>query len=101
MVKRPIADVREYVAAVGLPIAAIPIIIHLFSLRRTKSIELSTFRFLFDTYLQQRRRMRLLEILLAALRTAFLLLFIFALARPKMYDWTGWFGSQGQQLVFW
>ena len=65
-----------------LPLAAIPILLHLLTLHRLKTIELSTFRFLFDSYLQQRRRMRFLEALLAMLRTAFILLLVLMVCRP-------------------
>ena len=57
-----------------LPLAAVPVILHLLSLHRLKTVEISTFRFLFDSFVQQRRKMRLLDALLAALRTLFLLL---------------------------
>src|SRR3989442_14397924 len=66
----------------ALPLAAIPILLHLLTLHRLKTIELSTFRFLFDSYLQQRRRMRFLEALLAMLRTAFILLLVLMVCRP-------------------
>ena len=56
-----------------LPLAAIPIILHLLTLFRLRTVELSTYRFLFDSYVQQRRRMQFLEALLAMLRTLFLL----------------------------
>ncbi|MBI1914812.1 MAG: VWA domain-containing protein [Planctomycetes bacterium] len=65
-----------------LPLAAIPILLHLLTLHRLKTVELSTFRFLFDSYLQQRRRMRFLEALLAMLRTAFILLLVLMVCRP-------------------
>ena len=41
-----------------LPLAAIPILLHLLTLHRLKTVELSTFRFLFDSYVQQRRRLK-------------------------------------------
>ena len=56
-----------------IALAAIPIVLHLLMLHRLKTVELSTYRFLFDSYVQQRRRMRFLEALLAMLRAAFLL----------------------------
>src|SRR5205807_10505330 len=65
-----------------LPLAALPILLHLLTLHRLKTVELSTFRFLFDSYLQQRRRMRFLEALLAMLRTAFILLMVLMVCRP-------------------
>ena len=65
-----------------LPLAAIPVVLHLLTLHRLKTVELSTFRFLFDSYLQQRRRMQFLEALLAMLRTLFLLLLVMMIAGP-------------------
>src|SRR5262245_60226947 len=65
-----------------LPLAAIPILLHLLTLHRLKTIELSTFRFSSDSYVQQRRKMQFLEALLAMLRTAFLLALIATVCRP-------------------
>src|SRR5262249_28625987 len=65
-----------------LPLVAVPILLHLLTLHRLRTVELSTFRFLFDSYLQQRRRMRFLEALLAMLRTAFILLLVLMVCRP-------------------
>jgi len=81
--------------ALFLPLAAIPIILHLLTLHRVKTVELSTFRYLFDSYVQQRRRMKFLEWLIAALRTAFLLLLIFAISRPVVKHWGALFGGGG------
>ena len=77
-----------------LPLAAVPILLHLLTLHRLRTVELSTFRYLFDTYVQQRRRMKLLEWLIALLRTLFLLFLIFAVARPLMPEhWQALFAS--------
>lgn len=78
-----------------LPLAAIPLVLHLLTLHRLKTVELSTFRFLFDSYVQQRRRMRFLEALLAMLRTLFLLLLIVLFMRPVLKNWGNLFGSEG------
>ena len=87
-----------------LPLASVPILLHLLTLHRLRTVELSTFRFLFDSYVQQRRRMRLLEWLIAALRTLFLLFLIFAISRPLMSEhWQALFGSgsdgSGREVV--
>src|SRR6516164_8778769 len=85
-----------------LPLAAIPIVLHLLTLFRLRTIELSTFRFLFDSYLQQRRRMKFLEALLAALRTLFLVLLILVVARPMIRHWNDLFqvgGGGGREIV--
>ncbi len=65
-----------------LPLALIPIALHLITLHRLRTVELSTFRFLMDSYVQQRRRVRLLEFLVMLLRLAFVVLIIFAMSRP-------------------
>lgn len=84
-----------------LPLAAIPILLHLLTLHRLKTVELSTFRFLFDSYVQQRRRMKFLEALIAFLRTLFLLLLILAIARPAVKHWSQLFGGSesGRDVV--
>ena len=83
-----------------LPLAAMPIILHLLTLHRFKTVELSTFRFLFDTYIQQRRRLRLLEAILAALRTLFLLLLVLAICRPAIRPWRELFGERvGKEVL--
>ncbi|MDA0833520.1 MAG: VWA domain-containing protein [Planctomycetota bacterium] len=84
-----------------LPIVAIPLVLHLLTLHRLKTVELSTFRFLFDSYVQQRRKMKFLDALIAALRTLFLLLLLLAIARPTVRHWAGLFGSgSGRDIVF-
>src|SRR4051794_36893201 len=82
-----------------LGLAAIPVVLHLFSLRRLPTIDLSTFRFLFDTYVQQRRKMKLLEILLAILRTLVVLLLVGAALRPVTRRWSGLLGGGGGRPV--
>ncbi|MEO2032208.1 MAG: VWA domain-containing protein, partial [Planctomycetaceae bacterium] len=78
-----------------LPLAAIPIVLHLLTLHRLKTVELSTFRFLFDSYVQQRRRMKFLEALIALLRTLFLLFLVLSVARPVVKHWDSLFGGSG------
>ena len=65
-----------------LPLALVPVILHLITLRRLQTVELGTFRFLMDSYLQQRRRRQLLQWLVMLLRVLFVALIILALARP-------------------
>ena len=83
-----------------LPLAGIPIVLHLLTLHRLRTVELSTFRFLFDTYIQQRRQMKFLEALLAALRALFLLLLVGLCARPAVRHWSALFGGgAGRDVV--
>ncbi len=76
-----------------LPLAAVPILLHLLSLHRLKTVEISTYRFLFDSFVQQRRKMRFLEALVAMLRVLFLLLFVFVVSRPVASHWRALFGG--------
>ncbi len=78
-----------------IPLVAIPIVLHLLTLHRLKTVDLSTFRFLFDTYVQQRRKMKFMDALIAALRTLFLLFLILACARPMIRHWNALFGGAG------
>lgn len=78
-----------------VPLAAIPVLLHLLTLHRLRTVELSTFRFLFDTYIQQRRKMRFMDALIAFLRTLFLLMLILACARPMIRHWSAMFGGAG------
>ena len=73
-----------------LPLAAlavVPILLHLLTLHRLRTVELSTYRFLFDSYVQQRRQMKFLEALLALLRTLFLLALVLVFCRPVVRHW--------------
>lgn len=83
-----------------VPLAAVPLVLHLFTLHRLKTVELSTFRFLFDSYIQQRRRMKFVEALLAMLRTLFVLLLVVLCARPVVRHWGALFGrGSGRDVV--
>lgn len=83
-----------------LPLAAVPLLLHLLTLHRLRTVELSTFRFLFDSYVQQRRSMKFLEALLAALRTLFVLLLVLAVCRPVVKHWSELFrAGSGREVV--
>ena len=78
-----------------LPLAVIPIILHLITLHRLKVTELSTFRFLFDSYMRQQSRLRFMEALLTALRTLFILLLVLLVCRPVVKHWGALFSARG------
>jgi len=75
-----------------LPLALVPVLLHLITRHRLHTVELSTFRFLMDSYVQQRRRVQLLEFLVMLLRFAFLVLIVMTLARPVVRG-LGFLGS--------
>jgi hypothetical protein len=79
---------------------AIPVALHLLTRQRLRTVELSTYRFLFDSYVQQRRRTRFLEALIAMLRAAFVLLLVVLVSRPVVQKWNGLFQSgAGREVI--
>lgn len=83
-----------------LPVAALPVILHLLNLHRLREVELPTFRFLMEGYVQERSRIRLIEWLLLAMRTALVLLAVTALSRPVIERFGGLLGGGGRDVVF-
>lgn len=65
-----------------LPLAALPIIIHLLGKRRLQVVEFSALRFLRNLENEVMRRLKLRQILLLILRTLLVLVIILSLARP-------------------
>lgn len=82
-----------------LPLALVPIALHLITLYRTRTVELSTYRFLMDSYVRQRQRIRLLEYLVMLLRFLFVLLIVLALSRPVIERFGWLFSGQGGKDV--
>ena len=68
----------------GILLASIPVVIHLLHRQRTTPIRWGAMRFLLESQLQSRRRRRVDQWLLLAVRVAALLLLAWALARPMM-----------------
>ncbi|MDP1677689.1 MAG: BatA domain-containing protein [Bacteroidota bacterium] len=74
----------------GLAAAAIPILIHLFNIRKLNTIEFSTLRFLKELQKNKMRKIKVRQWLLLALRTILILLIVLAFSRPAL---KGSFGS--------
>lgn len=68
----------------GLLAASIPILIHLFNLRKLKKIEFSTLAFLKELQKNKIRKIKLKQWILLALRVAIILFLVFAFARPAL-----------------
>ena len=68
----------------GLLAASIPILIHLFNLRKLKKIEFSTLRFLKELQKNKIRKIKLKQLLLLALRVMIILFIVTAFARPTL-----------------
>ncbi len=66
----------------GLVLASIPVVIHLLIIRRNKTIEFSSLRFLKELQKSQIRKLKLKQILLLILRTLIIIFLILSFARP-------------------
>jgi hypothetical protein len=80
----------------GLAAAAIPILIHLFNVRKLRTIEFSTLSFLKELNKNKIRRIKIRQWLLLALRTLLILLIVLAFSRPALQ---GNFGSAGTRAA--
>ncbi|HEY7751554.1 MAG TPA: BatA domain-containing protein, partial [Ignavibacteriaceae bacterium] len=69
---------------IGLLAASIPVIIHLFNLRKLKKIEFSTLSFLKELQKNKIRKVKIKQWLLLALRVLIILLIVTAFARPTL-----------------
>ncbi len=68
----------------GLAAAAIPILLHLLNLRKLKTVEFSSLRFLKELQRTRIRRIRLRQWLLLLLRTLLVLSLVLAFSRPAL-----------------
>jgi hypothetical protein len=68
----------------GLAAAAIPILLHVFNLRKLQTIEFSTLSFLKELQKTKIRRLKLRQLLLLFLRTLLVILIVLAFSRPTM-----------------
>jgi len=68
----------------GLLAASIPVLIHLFNLRKLKKVEFSTLIFLKELQKNKIRKVKLKQWLLLLLRTLIILFLVFGFARPTL-----------------
>lgn len=78
----------------ALAAVSIPILIHIFNLKRTKKIEFSTLMFLKEIQQSKYRRIKLKQLLILLCRIAFIILLVMMFSRP--FD-TGFLGSPGSK----
>lgn len=78
----------------GLAAISIPVLIHIFNLKRTKKIEFSTLMFLKEIEQSKYKRIKLKQLLILLCRIAFLIMLVLMFARP--FD-TGYLGSAGNK----
>ncbi|HXX62585.1 MAG TPA: BatA domain-containing protein [Bacteroidota bacterium] len=76
----------------GLAAATIPVLLHLLNLRKLRTVEFSSVRFLKDLQKSSMRRIRIRQILLLIVRTLLIVAIVTAFARPTL---RGSFGTPG------
>lgn len=82
----------------ALPLAAVPVVIHLFNRRRRDVVRWGAMQFLLDSHTKKRRIWRVDDLLLMLLRAAAVLMIIFALAQPLVRSsWLG--GAAGRDVI--
>jgi len=69
----------------GLALLAVPLLLHLISRRKPKTLPFPAFRFLVQRRRSHLRKLRLRQILLLALRLLLIAAIVFAVAQPKVF----------------
>jgi hypothetical protein len=82
-----------------LPLAMVPLILHLIVRRRVKTVELPTIRFLLGQSAQQRRKLWLIEVLVMILRTLAVAMLVLMVSRPVVDRFGFLFGGGSGQDV--
>ncbi len=82
-----------------LPLAALPVVIHLLNRMRYRSVSWAAMEFLFAATRQSTRQARLRHWLILLCRTLAVLAIILALARPLVGGWLGWAFSGAPDTV--
>ncbi len=70
----------------GLALAAVPVVLHLITRQKPKTLRFPAFRFLQQRHQRNRRRLRLRHLLLLLLRMGLIAGLCLALARPRLYS---------------
>lgn len=77
----------------GLAAVSVPILIHIFNLRRTKKIEFSTLMFLKEIQQTRYKKIKFKQLLILLCRIAFVISLVIAFARPFT---SGYLGAAGE-----
>lgn len=84
---------------IGLAAAAIPVLLHLLNLRKLKTIEFSTLRFLKELQKTKIRRLKLRQIILLILRTLIVVFTVLAFSRPAIKSTLPGLGTHAKTSV--
>ena len=80
---------------IGLPLVALPLVIHLINLRRHRRVEWAAMKFLLESQKRNKKWILLQQLLLLLLRTAAVALAVLMLAGPVLQSGWGKFFGQG------
>ena len=83
----------------GLAAASIPVLLHLLNLRKLKTVEFSSLRFLKELQKTKIKRLKLKQILLLILRTLIVVFAVIAFARPALKSSLPVLGSHAKTSV--
>src|SRR5687768_4361997 len=78
---------------VAMAAASIPLLLHLLNLRKLRTVEFSSLKFLKELQKTRIRRLKLKQILLLILRTSLVIFAVLAFARPALHGSAGLPGS--------
>ena len=85
---------------IGLPLALLPVIIHLINQHRHRTVKWGAMMFLLDAKRMTKGMARLRQILIMAMRVLALLGLIFAISRPLASGWVARHQSRSGFRVF-
>ena len=86
-------------ALFGLAAASIPLVLHLLNLRKLKTVDFGTLRFLHELQQKQVRKLRLQQMLLLIIRTLLVIFAVLALARPAIKSTLPLLGATSRSSV--
>jgi hypothetical protein len=83
----------------GMAAISIPILIHLFNLRKTRKLEFSTLMFLKEIQQSRYKKIKLKQLLILLCRIAMIILLVLAFARPFEIGYLGIAGEKARSSV--
>lgn len=84
---------------IGLVAAGIPVLLHLLNLRKLKTVEFSTLKFIKELQKTKIRKLKLKQILLLILRTLLIIFVVLAFARPTIQGSFPFFESYAKSSI--
>jgi hypothetical protein len=83
----------------GLPLAGLPILIHLLNLRRHRRVDWGAMQFLLQATRQRKGHTRLRHLLILLARMVAVAAIVFVISRPLVGRWFGLFGGRPETVI--